>query len=236
MRVAATKHEHDDRIQFRTEFDFVRYANCWEDADILVEALQPEPGKRMLSIASSGDNSLALLAAGAEVVAADLNLAQLACLELRCAAFRHLDHDELLAFLGVRESDRRLQTYDRLQHDLSASAKRFWSDHARDVSSGIIHRGKFEAYFRTFRTCVLPLIHSRKTVARLLESKPEVDRIAFWNKSWNNWRWRMLVAGLLQPVSDGANGSRSGVLSLRRRFDRRTGPAASPLRHDGLAD
>jgi S-adenosylmethionine-diacylglycerol 3-amino-3-carboxypropyl transferase len=206
MVSASPNRNRADPIQFRTEFDFVRYANCWEDADILVEALQPGPGKRILSIASAGDNSLALLAAGAEVVAADLNLAQLACLELRCAAFRLLNHDELLAFLGVRESERRLKTYDRLQHELSAAAKSFWSDHAEDVSSGIIHMGKFEAYFRTFRTRVLPLIHSRKTVAKLLESKSEADRIAFWNKTWNNWRWRMLLQVFFSPFLMGRMG------------------------------
>ena len=51
----------------------------------------------MLSIASAGDNCLALLAEGAEVVAADLSAAQLACLELRCAAFRRLDYDDVQA-------------------------------------------------------------------------------------------------------------------------------------------
>ncbi len=206
MVSASPKHDSDDSIQLRTDFDFVRYANCWEDADILVDALQPGPGKRILSIASAGDNSLALLAEGAEVVAADLNLAQLACLELRCAAFCHLDHGELLAFLGVRESDRRLQTYDRLQHDLSSAAQSFWNNHGEDVSSGIIHMGKFEAYFRTFRTRILPLIHSRKTVAKLLEPKTEAERTAFWNKSWNNWRWRMLLRVFFSPFLMGRMG------------------------------
>jgi S-adenosylmethionine:diacylglycerol 3-amino-3-carboxypropyl transferase len=54
--VAAT-----DSFQRRAAFDRVRYANCWEDADILCEALQPQPGSRILSIASAGDNVLAVL-------------------------------------------------------------------------------------------------------------------------------------------------------------------------------
>ena len=68
-----------DRIEDRAAFEQVRYANCWEDADVLCEALQPAEGKRILSIASAGDNALALLAQGATVVAADISLAQLAC-------------------------------------------------------------------------------------------------------------------------------------------------------------
>ena len=74
-------------LEDSVSFHFIRYANCWEDADVLCEALQPRKGMRILSIASAGDNSLALLAEGAEVVAADLSIAQLACLELRRRSF-----------------------------------------------------------------------------------------------------------------------------------------------------
>lgn len=181
-----------DQIQQRTAFDFVRYANCWEDADILVDALQPRAGMRVLSIASAGDNALALLAEGADVVAVDLNAAQLACLELRCAAFRQLDYDDLLSFLGVRATDDRQQTYLRLAGDLSSASRAFWEKHSQQIAGGIVHAGKFEDYFRTFRTRVLPLIHSRKQVARLLEPKDAAARSAFWRDSWNNWRWRLL--------------------------------------------
>ena len=82
----------DKSIENRAKFDLIRYANCWEDAEILCEALQPAPGKRFLSIASAGDNSFSILAGGAEVVAADLSSAQLACVELRRSAFRRLSH------------------------------------------------------------------------------------------------------------------------------------------------
>jgi S-adenosylmethionine-diacylglycerol 3-amino-3-carboxypropyl transferase len=43
-----------------------------------------------------------------------------------------------------------------------------------------------------FRSIVLPLIHSRKYVSKLLEAKPREQRIAFYNDEWNNWRWRTL--------------------------------------------
>lgn len=181
-----------DQIQQRTAFDFVRYANCWEDADILVDALQPRPGMRVLSIASAGDNALALLAEGADVVAVDLNAAQLACLELRCAAFRRLEYDDCLKFLGVQAADDRVETYTQLAGDLTLVSRAFWKKHSQQIAGGIVHAGKFEDYFRTFRTRVLPLIHSRQQVARLLEPKDAAAREAFWRDSWNNWRWRLL--------------------------------------------
>ena len=55
-----------ESIERRASFDLIRYANCWEDADVLLDALQPKPGDRILSIASAGDNSLSLLASGAD--------------------------------------------------------------------------------------------------------------------------------------------------------------------------
>src|SRR5205807_6422671 len=92
----------------RANFSMVRYAQCWEDADVLLEALDVQPGDVCLSIASAGDNTLALLSRNpARVLAVDLSPAQLACLELRVAAYRELSHPELLELIGSRPSRRR---------------------------------------------------------------------------------------------------------------------------------
>jgi len=182
----------DAHVSERADFGLIRYANCWEDADILCDALAPRDGKRILSIASAGDNSLALLAAGAEVVAADISLAQLACLELRRAAFRHLAYDELLTFLGVRPSDNRREVFSRLQADLTPAAGSFWERHAAVIDRGVVHAGKFERYFHAFRRYVLPLVHRRKTIAQLLEEKDLAERRQFYEQTWNTRRWRWL--------------------------------------------
>src|SRR6059036_3809663 len=104
-------------IRERAAFDFIRYASVWEDADVLCAALAPcARGGRVLSIASAGDNALALLTCDpAEVVAVDLSAAQCACLELRIAALRRLDDEALLAFLGVTPSPGRLEIYRQLR-------------------------------------------------------------------------------------------------------------------------
>lgn len=182
-----------DRIEQRARFDLIRYANVWEDAWVLSEALRPAPGRRMLSIASAGDNSFALLAGGAEVVAADLSPAQIALVDLKCAAIRRLDLDECAAFLGFRDSakDRR-ETYEQLERDLQPRSRDFWREQMEDLTYGPAHLGKFEAYFDLFREHVLPLIHRRKTVLSLLEPRDQAGREAFYEKTWNNLRWRLL--------------------------------------------
>jgi len=86
----------------RADFSFIRYAQCWEDADILLEALNVREGDVCLSVASAGENSLSLLTCNpARVIAVDMNPAQLSCLALRVAAYRTLRHEELLQQEGA---------------------------------------------------------------------------------------------------------------------------------------
>jgi S-adenosylmethionine-diacylglycerol 3-amino-3-carboxypropyl transferase len=172
------------RIDVRAAFDIIRYANSWEDADLLCAALQPAAGKRMLAIASAGDNAFALLAGGAEVVAADLSAAQLALVELKRAAIRELDDEAVLRFLGVKPSDDRLRVYRGL--DVPPDVRALLKE--EDIARGVIHAGRFENYFRLFRRWVLPLVHSRRDVERLLS--PHAPD--FYAREWNTWRWRAM--------------------------------------------
>lgn len=172
--------------------DVVRYANAWEDADILCAALRPRPGQRLLSIAAAGDNAFALAAEGAEVVAVDLSPAQLALVELKRAALRRLDYADVLAFLGVRAARDRLATYRALEPGLSSAARAFWRARPRDVERGVIHAGRFERYFALFRRFVLPLVHRRATVRALLAPRTPADRVDFFDRRWDNLRWRLL--------------------------------------------
>jgi S-adenosylmethionine-diacylglycerol 3-amino-3-carboxypropyl transferase len=179
-------------IEERARFDRVRYANGWEDPELLLRGLEPRAGARVLSIAAAGDNSFTLLAAGAEVVAVDVSAAQLALVELKASAVRELPHAETLAFLGVRgETDRRL-IYRRLRPDLSPAARAFWDRRPGEVAAGVAHAGKFESYFRLFRRRVLPLVHRRRRVEELLEPRDSDGRRAFYAERWDTWRWRLL--------------------------------------------
>jgi S-adenosylmethionine-diacylglycerol 3-amino-3-carboxypropyl transferase len=179
-------------IDERADFGIIRYANCWEDADVLCASLEAAPGKRMLSIASAGDNALALIAEGCDVIAVDLSPAQLACVELRREAFRELDYDETLAFLGVTEASQREHTYQRLSGGLSSGAKGYWDANGALIAAGVIHAGKFESYFKKFRQRVLPLVHGRARVLELLQEKSLEARRDFYDRRWNSWRWRLL--------------------------------------------
>lgn len=177
----------------RADFSQIRYAQCWEDADILLEALAVQPGDVCLSIGSAGDNALSLLTCRPErVIVIDLNPSQLACLELRVAAYRELDHPGLLELMGSRPSQRRVQLYQRCRSQLSPRVRGFWDARGAEIAQGIGGAGKFERYFATFRNRVLPLVHSRRKVARLLRGGSRQEREDFYNQEWDTWRWQLM--------------------------------------------
>jgi S-adenosylmethionine-diacylglycerol 3-amino-3-carboxypropyl transferase len=192
-RVQKNKIALDKSIEERARFDIIRYASCWEDADVLLKALNVREGGVYLSIASAGDNSLSLLSKSPSLVLAiDINPVQLACIEIRKVAFQRLSYDELLDFIGVNNRGERSNIYKRLRADLSQEAKSFWDRHLTLIDKGIIHVGKFENYFSLFRNRILPLIHSRKDVERLLGIHDITERTLFYNTIWNTLRWKLL--------------------------------------------
>ena len=185
--------KHRSEVAEKASFDRIRYAQCWEDADILLEAADVGAGDTCLSIASAGDNTLALVGAGAKkVIAADLSAAQIACLELRVAAYRKLTHGEFLELLGQNASIDRIVHYHRCRLQLSAGAREFWDARTTQVRRGIAQGGKFERYLSTFRRFLLPLTQRRQTVSQLFELETEEQRRALYDSHWNNRRWQFL--------------------------------------------
>lgn len=209
----------------RVAWDIIRYASVWEDADVLCDALAPVAvAGRLLSIASAGDNALALLTLDpAAVLAVDLNPAQLAALELRVAAFRRLDDPELLPFLGVSEGGQRPGQYARLRSELSAEARAFWDARPELVERGIIHVGKFERYLRTFRRWVLPTVHSESRLERLVEHRSIEEQRRFYAREWDSLRWRFLFRLFFSRAVMGRLGRDPAL------FDHVSGDGAGPI-------
>lgn len=177
----------------KARFDFIRYANVWEDASVLRKALQIQAGEKVLSIASGGDNCFYLLIdAPSLVVAVDLSGAQLYLVELKKQAIKHLGYEDVLALLGFRVSEQRLELFNRISRHLSEEAQQYWKERSDIIESGLIHDGKFEKYFQTFSSKVLPFIHSKKKTLALLQPKSDTAQKAFFDQHWNTWRWRTL--------------------------------------------
>lgn len=193
-------------IQRRADFTRIRYSQCWEDSRLLTGALEPK-GRHCLSIGSAGDNSFALLADGAaSVTAVEMNPAQVACIALRRAAYLALDHGEFLELLGSRPSSRRCSLYQACRTWLDPEARAFWDSRPCDVERGVAAVGRFESYFGIFRNHVLPLAHGRERVASLLIPRDAHARELFYQKVWNNRRWRWIFRFFFSRMVMGALG------------------------------
>lgn len=168
---------------------------------MLVQALAVQPTHTCLSIASAGENTLSLLAAGPRrMIAVDLNPAQIAALELKVAAFRELSHADVLALTGSRPHGDRTGLYARCRSQLSRAAREFWDARPEDVRNGIGTGGKFEKYFSLFRHRVLPLVHAQSTIHALLAPRERPARERFYNERWNTLPWRLMFRVFFSEV------------------------------------
>ena len=184
------------QIAAKAGFGDIRYAQLWEDADVLTAALASAPGATLVSICSAGDNALAMLMLDPQrIVVIDLSQAQIECLNLRIGAYRNLDHRGFIELMGSRPSGRRGELLERALKDASEATAAFWKARRADVvAHGAGGIGKFERYFRLFRNNVLPLVHSHSTVDEIFVPRDRPAREDFLDRRWNNWRWKLMLS------------------------------------------
>ncbi len=188
-----TKELIKSEVENYAEFDIIRYAQVWEDADILIEALDIKEEDNILSIASAGENAIGMLIKNPKTVyAIDLNINQIICTEFKIICYKYLEYEECMQLLGVFECSNRIGLYKKIEKYLPENLKDYFDNNMEFIENGIINVGKFEHYFNLFGKKVLPLIHSKKTREELLEKKTKDERIKFYNKKWNNLRWNAL--------------------------------------------
>src|SRR5450631_975210 len=108
------------RSHDQVELSQLLFGMSWEDPASDREALRIQPGETLVTIGSGGCNSLTLLLENpGKLFAIDINPSQSYLLELKRAAVRKLDYQELRGFLGLERAENRLDTFAKLQNDLS---------------------------------------------------------------------------------------------------------------------
>ncbi len=173
--------------------DILRYACCWEDADLLLQGFGSLAGSTVLSIGSGGDNTFSLLSQNPEkVVCLDVNKVQLATVRLKLAAFKTLPHKDFLEFLGFTKGEPLIH-WPFVQNELSAEDSQFWESNTEWISARLVRQGKFEKYLLLFQQRVLPWIHNQKRVSELFQGKSASEQQHFYDSKWNNWRWRIFT-------------------------------------------
>ncbi|MBN2893310.1 MAG: DUF3419 family protein [Bacteroidales bacterium] len=170
----------------------IRYSQCWEDSDIVLNALEIQPFDVVLSIASGGENVFSLMTKTENTVhAIDYNRLQIFIAELKFTALKNLEFDEYLKFVGVRKNKNRVKIFNKLVPKLEENCRNYFKKNTKLINKGIIHIGKFEKYLRIFSKTILPLFVSKSKIKKAISTENQEFRHNTFQKIWNNWRWRL---------------------------------------------
>ena len=122
----STKELVRSEVEEHAKFDIIRYAQVWEDAEVLLEALDINENDNILSIASAGENAISMLIKNPnKVYAIDLNSTQIACSDFKIVCYKYLEYEECMKAIGVFESGNRLETYEKIKEYLSENTRNY---------------------------------------------------------------------------------------------------------------
>jgi S-adenosylmethionine-diacylglycerol 3-amino-3-carboxypropyl transferase len=180
------------KSQDQVELFDLLFGMSWEDPASDRRALAIQPGETLITVTSGACNTLTLLLEDpGKIYSVDINPSQSYLLELKRAAVRHLEYDELRAFLGLVPSEQRLQVFERLRGDLSQAALRYWTSKAEAVREGVVGAGKYESFIRLFSR-LLGLIQGKKRIDGLFRCATIEQQQDYFDRKWNTSQWRLL--------------------------------------------
>ena len=174
-------------------FGQIVYSSANEDGRSEIAALAMTSSDRVVAITGSGARALDLLLGNPrEVVAVDFNPKQNFLLELKIAAYRHLNYEEFESFLGLKASSARSQAYQGLRTYLSKPAREFFDSNPRLLKDGVLYCGAWERYFKIFSWLLLP---RRRTLTKLFAARNLSEQNEIWQKNWSKgiWNWGMVL-------------------------------------------
>ncbi|MCL2798081.1 MAG: BtaA family protein [Firmicutes bacterium] len=190
--------------RFKTE-PYIRYANCYEDAETLLKVIGG--AKTALSIASGGDNCLALLTEPSleSLTVFDRNPAQLCLTKLKFAAFKHLTYEKVLVLLGIVKGAS-FSIYEKLRDSLDDETQSYFDNRPELISKiGLSHCGKFEYYLNKIRALVIRFTQSRKNIRQFMDMDIAGQR-EFYLRKINNRRWRFITKQFFSEKTVGEHG------------------------------
>jgi S-adenosylmethionine-diacylglycerol 3-amino-3-carboxypropyl transferase len=168
------------------------FGMSWEDPESDRRALTIQPGETVLTVTSGACNTLTLLLDNpGQVHAVDINPCQSHLLELKCAAIRRLDFDDLHSFLGLAPSPDRLRVFELLRNDLSSSAQKYWRRNSAPIRDGVAQQGRYERFLRNFRR-LLGLVQGRRRIEVFFECASLPQQREYFDRMWNTAAWRVL--------------------------------------------
>jgi S-adenosylmethionine-diacylglycerol 3-amino-3-carboxypropyl transferase len=176
----------------QVELPELLFGMSWEDPESDRVALRIQPADSLVTIGSGGCNTFCLLLENPrQVFAVDINSCQSHLLELKRAAIRRLDFEDLHSFLGLSPSARRADMFEALAADLSGPASAYWRSRPAAVRSGVVYQGRYEQFLRYFRG-LLHLTQGRQRIDGLFQTRSLEEQQDYFDRTWNTMQWRMI--------------------------------------------
>ena len=185
------------------------YNVSFEDARIDRRTLNVK-GKVVLTLTSAGDNVLDAVTEGAsKVIAVDQNIAQCSLMELKMAAIRHLQYEQVWAIFGVCDGNVFRSVYhSHLRPHLSAQAQKYW-DGRQYYIDGFYYRGGSGVFAWLMVHVFCPLTGTKRMMDEIVNAtslqeqqrlyatwRPyfhRVMRILYWLGAWKFFAWLVAV-------------------------------------------
>jgi betaine lipid synthase len=171
------RHHHEQKVEAPPLFPpTFLYTQSWEDPEPDHRVLKIRPGDVCLTLTSGGCNALNLLLHGAgKVVSVDCNPAQSSLLELKAAALRQLDYEDVWMLFGEGRHPRARQLFDdRLAPLLSQKAIEFWRPRLWYFKQGLYYQGGMGKLCWVIQ--VLVMLAGMKPTVDALCHAPTLDR------------------------------------------------------------
>jgi S-adenosylmethionine-diacylglycerol 3-amino-3-carboxypropyl transferase len=182
------------------EFPELLFGMSWEDPESDRRALRIQPAEAIVTIGSGGCNTFELLLDDpAKIFAVDINPCQSHLLELKCAAIRRLNLDDLHGFLGLKPSGNRAEVFESFRGDLSAQALAYWRSRPKAIEDGVVYQGRYEQFLRYFRR-LLHVMQGPRRIDGLFQCRSLEEQRDYFDRVWNTIQWRMLFRLLFNKL------------------------------------
>lgn len=172
-------------------FGDILYAQCWEDPELDRIAFKTKPGDTIICITSGGCNALTFLLDNPQkVICLDINKCQNFLLSLKINAFKALTYNDLLEFLGITQSEKRWNLFEKIKSHLPEEEQIYWNNKRKYISRGIIHCGRYERYMHLLKY-LFGILIGKPVITDLYNTKSVEERNLLFEKRWENFRWRL---------------------------------------------
>jgi S-adenosylmethionine-diacylglycerol 3-amino-3-carboxypropyl transferase len=165
----------------------------WEDPAVDRQVLAITPDDILVTIASAGDNVLAIALDGPkQIFAVDLNPTQIFLLQIKIVAAQHLNYEDFWRLFSLDPVPGISETYHVLRSHLGPDARYFWDTHLSLFQKGLYRAGIFGLTLWLQRI-YLRMVCGRNVLEQFFKTSSLTEQAEFYHKQIHTKWWNVFV-------------------------------------------